>query len=145
MGRSEEARHSLGQDDRPLVVVFGGSLGARRLNRAVINLVEGWTGEEVVIRHVVGPRGWSAGERALTHSAGVDYRPVDYEHDLPTVLAAADLVVCRSGATTVAELAVLGVPAVLVPLPGAPGDHQTANARQHADAGGWGRAGGRPP
>ena len=136
VGRNEEARHSLGQDDRPLVVAFGGSLGARRLNRAVINLVEGWTGEEVVIRHVVGPRGWSAGERALMHSAGVDYRPVDYEHDLPTVLAAADLVVCRSGATTVAELAVLGVPAVLVPLPGAPGDHQTANARQHADAGG---------
>jgi UDP-N-acetylglucosamine:LPS N-acetylglucosamine transferase len=101
----------------------------------VINLVEGWTGEEVVIRHVVGPRGWSAGERALTHSPGVDYRPVDYEHDLPTVLAAADLAICRSGATTVAELAVLGVPAVLVPLPGAPGDHQTANARQHADAG----------
>ena len=136
VGRNEEARHSLGQDDRPLVVAFGGSLGARRLNRAVINLVEGWTGEEVVIRHVVGPRGWSAGERALMCSAGVDYRPVDYEHDLPTVLAAADLVVCRSGATTVAELAVLGVPAVLVPLPGAPGDHQTANARQHADAGG---------
>lgn len=45
------------------------------------------------------------------------------------VYAAADVVVCRAGAMTVAELAVAGVPAVLVPLPGAPGDHQTANAR----------------
>ena len=136
VGRSEEARRSLGLDDRPLVVAFGGSLGARRLNRAVVDLVEGWTSGAVVIRHVVGPRGWSAGEQASECPAGVDYRPVDYEHDLPTVLAAADLVICRSGATTVSELAVLGVPAVLVPLPGAPGDHQTANARYHADAGG---------
>ena len=136
VGQSEEARRSLGLDERPLVVAFGGSLGARRLNRAVVDLVEGWTSGAVVIRHVVGPRGWSAGEQASEYPTGVDYRPVDYEHDLPTVLAAADLVVCRSGATTVAELAVLGVPAVLVPLPGAPGDHQTANARQHADAGG---------
>ena len=136
VGRSEEARRSLGLDNRPLVVAFGGSLGARRLNRAVVDLVEGWTSGAVVIRHVVGPRGWSAGEQALEYPAGVDYRPVGYEHDLPTVLAAADLVVCRSGATTVAELAVLGVPAVLVPLPGAPGDHQTANARHHVAAGG---------
>jgi UDP-N-acetylglucosamine--N-acetylmuramyl-(pentapeptide) pyrophosphoryl-undecaprenol N-acetylglucosamine transferase len=45
------------------------------------------------------------------------------------VYAAADVVVCRAGAMTVAELAVAGVPSVLVPLPGAPGDHQTANAR----------------
>ena len=48
---------------------------------------------------------------------------------MPAVYAAADLVVCRAGAMTVAELAAAGVPAVLVPLPGAPGDHQTANAR----------------
>jgi UDP-N-acetylglucosamine--N-acetylmuramyl-(pentapeptide) pyrophosphoryl-undecaprenol N-acetylglucosamine transferase len=54
---------------------------------------------------------------------------------MPTMLAAADLVVCRAGATTVAELCVIGLPAVLVPLPGAPRDHQTLNARRLADAG----------
>ena len=59
-----------------------------------------------------------------------------YEDDMPTVYAAADLIVCRSGASTVAELAVAGVPSVLVPLPHAPGDHQTANARAMVDAGG---------
>jgi len=53
-----------------------------------------------------------------------------------TVLRAADLVVCRAGATSVAELSALGVPSILVPLPGAPGDHQTANARYLEDAGG---------
>ena len=61
-------------------------------------------------------------------SASVDYRPVEYEADMPSLLSAADVVVCRAGATTVAELSVLGVPSILVPLPGAPGDHQTANA-----------------
>ena len=54
---------------------------------------------------------------------------VAHEERMPLVYATADLMVCRAGAMTVAELAVAGVPAVLVPLPGAPGDHQTANAR----------------
>jgi UDP-N-acetylglucosamine--N-acetylmuramyl-(pentapeptide) pyrophosphoryl-undecaprenol N-acetylglucosamine transferase len=52
---------------------------------------------------------------------------------MPLLYSAADVVVCRAGAMTVAELAVAGVPAVLVPLPGAPGDHQTANARALVD------------
>jgi UDP-N-acetylglucosamine--N-acetylmuramyl-(pentapeptide) pyrophosphoryl-undecaprenol N-acetylglucosamine transferase len=66
----------------------------------------------------------------------LDYRPVRYEDRMPLLLAAADLLVCRAGATTVAELTAVGAPALLVPLPGAPGDHQTANARVVADAGG---------
>ena len=55
---------------------------------------------------------------------------------MPSAYAAADLAVCRAGATTVSELMAVGLPAVLVPLPGAPGDHQTANARAVADQGG---------
>jgi UDP-N-acetylglucosamine--N-acetylmuramyl-(pentapeptide) pyrophosphoryl-undecaprenol N-acetylglucosamine transferase len=60
---------------------------------------------------------------------------VPYEERMAVAYAAADLVVSRAGAMTVAELALAGVPAVLVPLPGAPGDHQTANARALAAAG----------
>jgi|TARA_B100001105_G_scaffold32708_1_gene22923 undecaprenyldiphospho-muramoylpentapeptide beta-N-acetylglucosaminyltransferase len=131
-----EARDRLGVGERSLLVAFGGSLGARRLNRAVADFVEGWGGGPLVVRHVVGSRGWSAGEMATELPAGVEYLAVAYEHDMPTLLAAADLVVCRSGATSVAELAVLGVPSVLVPLPGAPGDHQTANARHLSESGG---------
>ncbi len=127
------ARDRLGLDDRPFVVAFGGSLGARRINRAVAWAVGVWRGGPVVVQHVVGRRGWASdpdgtGERARVVSASVDYRPVEYEADMPSVLSAADVVVCRAGATTVAELSVLGVPSILVPLPGAPGDHQTANA-----------------
>ena len=60
---------------------------------------------------------------------GLDVVQVPYQERMETVYAAADVVVCRAGAMTVAELAAAGVPSILVPLPGAPGDHQTANAR----------------
>lgn len=55
---------------------------------------------------------------------------------MPTVLSAVDLVVCRAGATSVAELSAIGVPSILIPLPGAPGDHQTANAQYLERCGG---------
>jgi UDP-N-acetylglucosamine:LPS N-acetylglucosamine transferase len=125
--------------DRQVVVVFGGSLGARQINRAVDGLVERW-GErtDVAIYHIVGRRDWGAYagdgsveriDRTVPDAGGLVLVRVPYEERMPLVYAAADLVVSRAGAMTVAELAVAGVPAVLVPLPGAPGDHQTANAR----------------
>ena len=142
-----EARAALGVNACPFVVVFGGSLGARRINQALVRAVEDWKGGPVVVEHVVGPRGWMEGlagdvsaddapERAVAAAPGVDYRAVKYEADMLTVLRAADLVVCRAGATSVAELSALGLPSILIPLPGAPGDHQTANARHLEDAGG---------
>ena len=145
--KRSEARTALGVNARPFVVVFGGSLGARRINQALVRVVEDWAGGPVVVEHVVGSRGWMEGlagevsaggtpERAVAPAPGVEYRAVKYESDMPTVLCAADLVVCRAGATSVAELSALGVPSILVPLPGAPGDHQMANARYLEDAGG---------
>jgi UDP-N-acetylglucosamine--N-acetylmuramyl-(pentapeptide) pyrophosphoryl-undecaprenol N-acetylglucosamine transferase len=113
-----------------VVAVSGGSLGARRLNEAVIDMAGGWTGSaDVAIFHVVGDRDF---EWAKEAASGIDspmtYVQVPYEEHMELFYAAADLAVCRSGANTVAELAVTGTPAVLVPLPGAPGDHQSANA-----------------
>jgi undecaprenyldiphospho-muramoylpentapeptide beta-N-acetylglucosaminyltransferase len=129
--------------DRKVVVAFGGSLGALRINTAVHRARVLWHDRtDLALYHVVGERDWDlvgadsigrddrqgAGERLL-------YRPVRYEDHMELVLAAADVAVCRAGATSVAELAAVGLPAVLVPLPGAPGDHQTANARALSDAG----------
>ena len=131
------ARKALGVDGRQFVLVFGGSLGARRINRAAAGAVEDWTGGPVVIEHVVGARGWNdPRERAGSPGPEVEYRPVEYEADMPTVLSAVDLVVCRAGATSVAELSAIGVPSILIPLPGAPGDHQTANAEHLERCGG---------
>ncbi len=146
------ARRRLGlPGDRAVVVVFGGSLGARRINGAVDGMVERWANrDDLAIYHIVGRRDWGAygydpdvervpAVAATAASAGTDHGAggdgglalvrVAYEERMADVYAAADVVVCRAGAMTVAELAVAGVPAVLVPLPGAPGDHQTANAR----------------
>lgn len=133
-----KARRVLGlPEDRAVVAAFGGSLGARRINDAVAGLVGLWSDRrDVAVYHVVGRRDWSSGPWRLGPAPGERDRPegievvaVPYEDHMDRVYAASDVVVCRAGAMTVAELAVTGVPAVLVPLPGAPGDHQTANAR----------------
>ncbi|HEV3131295.1 MAG TPA: glycosyltransferase [Acidimicrobiales bacterium] len=133
------ARASLGlPEDRDTVAVFGGSLGSRTINRAAAGLVDRWKDrEDRSVYHIVGRRDWEQYAPAATgaddtgpwRGTGLAVSRVPYEQRMEVVYAAADVVVCRAGAMTVAELAVAGVPSVLVPLPGAPGDHQTANAR----------------
>jgi len=134
------ARARLGLlEERMVVAVFGGSLGALRINQAALGLARDWAGRgDLAIYHVVGRRDWPEVARDLPRApgGGLVYQGVEYEEHMDCVLAAADLVVCRAGATSVAELAVAGVPSVLVPLPGAPGDHQTANAKAMVSAGG---------
>lgn len=129
----DEARRALGLPlDRHVVAVAGGSLGALRLNQAVLDALPAWAGRgDLAVHHVVGRRDWDLVSSSAPEMAagGLHYQRVAYEDRMPLVLAAADLFVCRAGGNTVAELAAVGVPAVLVPLPTAPGDHQTANAR----------------
>ena len=109
------------------VVIFGGSLCSLRINTAVWEAMPELARRgDVVVYHVVGRRDWPE-----QPSLGVDaaaYRAVPYDDDLPVALAQADLVVSRAGGSTVAELAVLGVASVLIPLPIAPNDHQRHNA-----------------
>ena len=134
------ARRRIGvEGDRSVMAAFGGSLGALRINEAVLASLPAWHDrDDLHIRHVAGRRDHDdlARRAPLEDTAPLSYDLIEYEDDMPTVYAAADLVVCRAGATSVAELAVVGCPAILVPLPSAPGDHQTANARALADAGG---------
>jgi UDP-N-acetylglucosamine--N-acetylmuramyl-(pentapeptide) pyrophosphoryl-undecaprenol N-acetylglucosamine transferase len=120
-----------------VVAVSGGSLGSLRINRATLDLAEIWAGRtDVAIRHVVGRRDWDDIRRQPHPLGGLVYQQVEYEHDMVSLYSAADVAVQRAGANTVAELALAGVPAVLVPLPGSPGDHQGANARLLASVGG---------
>jgi UDP-N-acetylglucosamine:LPS N-acetylglucosamine transferase len=119
---------------RLVVAAVGGSLGSRRLNEAVLGLAELWAHRaDVAIYHVVGRRDadWAATAAARLAPPGPEglwYLQVPYEERMALFYQAADIVVGRAGANTVAELAVVGVPSILVPLPGAPGDHQRANA-----------------
>jgi len=132
------ARERLGlPPNAKVVAVSGGSLGSLRINRATLDLAEIWAGRtDVAIRHVVGRRDWDDIRRQPAPLGGLVYQQVEYEHDMVSLYSAADVAVQRAGANTVAELALAGVPAVLVPLPGSPGDHQGANARLLASVGG---------
>lgn len=126
------ARDRLGLDaDRPVVAVMSGSIGAASINNAVCELAARWRARPAAtLYHVTGRRDLEAVE-AAKRAAGVDdaqWRVVGFEASMPDVWAACDLAVCRAGATTVSELCATGVPSVLVALPGAPGDHQGANA-----------------
>ena len=134
-----EAKSALGMDlDRIVIAAFGGSLGSLRINNATLDLAHAWRDRaDLTIHHVIGSRDWPETQgriRALS-GARLDYRAVEYEHDMGTVLAAADVAICRAGGMTVSELAVLGVPAVLVPLPIAPNDAQRFNANALAEVG----------
>ena len=124
---------------RSVVLVFGGSLGALRINRAAVDAVRRWADRsDLHVRHVIGSRDWeeiTADGPPVPIGAAVHYQALEYDDDMPTSLAAADVAVCRSGASTSFELLGAGVPAVLVPSPHVTADHQTANARHLVEAG----------
>jgi undecaprenyldiphospho-muramoylpentapeptide beta-N-acetylglucosaminyltransferase len=123
----------------PVVAVVGGSLGARRINDATLALYDRWRDrDDVVIHHVSGARDYEGCRERLAAlrlpGDRLEHRLVRYEEAMDTLYRDAEVVVSRAGGMT-AELAAVGMPAVLVPLPGAPGDHQTANAVVFAQAG----------
>ena len=123
-------------DDRRHVLIFGGSQGAKAINSAAIEglpvLLKQHPG--ITVTHQTG----ESDHRRVTEAyerAGVSVNAVPFLYDMPTVINAADVVVARSGAMTVAELTACGKPAILIPLPTAIYDHQTKNAKVMQDAG----------
>jgi UDP-N-acetylglucosamine--N-acetylmuramyl-(pentapeptide) pyrophosphoryl-undecaprenol N-acetylglucosamine transferase len=111
-----------------VLLVFGGSQGARSLNELVVGEF-GSAGPAIL--HLAGERDY---ERLRPHVSRPDYRLVPYTNDFGAALAASDLVLCRAGGSLY-ELAAAGKPAVLVPYPYATADHQTKNARHFEQAG----------
>ena len=141
LGQRAAARRAFGlEPELPTVLVFGGSQGARSLNRAIIEAHPHWGDIELQVLHAAGRGGYAeaavAWERARAASPGPGTRLVDFIEHMWQAYAAADVVVCRAGATSMAELTVIGLPAVLVPYPHATADHQTENARALERAGG---------
>ena len=136
----EQARLRLGLlDSQPLVISFWGSQGAGHMSEKTVDLVERWSAEGRRFHYV--------------HAAGRDYEDMTVElarrgvavtdreirpyiDDMPVVMAAADLVICRAGASTIGELTALGKPAILVPSPFVAANHQFKNAKVLAGRGG---------
>ncbi|MFC7497544.1 MULTISPECIES: undecaprenyldiphospho-muramoylpentapeptide beta-N-acetylglucosaminyltransferase [unclassified Nocardioides] len=130
----EEARAFFGLDpDRPTLLVTGGSQGARRLNQSVSGAAGALASAGVQVLHVVGPQGEASPDAGA--DSDVPYVVVNFVDRMDLAYAAADLVVCRAGASSVTEAAAVGLPAVFVPLPIGNGE-QEHNARPVVDAGG---------
>lgn len=114
---------------RSTVLVFGGSQGARRLNEAAGGLAEIWADRrDLQVVHITGPA-WDAAPPRATGD-GLIYRPVAFVERMVDAYAAADLAVCRGGATTVAELTAVGLPAIVVPYP----HHRDRQQERHGRA-----------
>lgn len=133
-----EARAAMGlAPGTTMVLVNGGSLGATRLNVAAAGLAARWRHRSDVRLIIKAGREGADSLNKQIAAAGAQHvaEAVQYFERMDMVYAAADVAVCRAGAATVAELGVVGLPAVLVPYPHAPHDHQTCNAQALVHAG----------
>ncbi len=138
----EDARKALGLDSRPLVVSAFGSLGARAMNYAMADFMKLEQDAKMPFQHIhaTGAYGWewmpdyikTLGVDAESCS-GLDIR--EYIYDMPTVMAAADIIIGRAGASTCNEIGASGTPCILIPSPNVTNDHQMKNAKILADRG----------
>ena len=128
------ARRALGLDDRPMILSFGGSLGARPVNEAVADLMAWhWKGGRYYHYHAAGKAGYASmqallKEKGVELSAAPSIRMTEYIGDMDLCMAAADLVICRAGAITLSELQVQGKASILIPSPYVAENHQYHNA-----------------
>jgi UDP-N-acetylglucosamine--N-acetylmuramyl-(pentapeptide) pyrophosphoryl-undecaprenol N-acetylglucosamine transferase len=133
--RRAEARAEFGLDaDRPTLLVFGGSQGARTLNRAGVAAADALTAAGIQVLHARGPKNTEV-TVPVRPPGSAPYVVVDYLERMDLAYAAADLALCRAGAVTVAELSAVGLPAAFVPLPIGNGE-QRRNALPVVEAGG---------
>ena len=138
-----EAKAKLGLPaDKPLVVSVWGSLGAQVMNRQMVDFLALAQEKGTPFFHIHGAgRNYNDVVKALEEKGiTLDSHPAfdvrEYIYDMPVVMAAADLVLCRAGASTIAELTAIAKPCILVPSPNVTADHQTKNARVLSEAGG---------
>ena len=132
----EEARKELGLDSRPLIVSAFGSQGAKAMNEVVAELfrLEQDAGQPFQHIHAVGSYGWEWMPEYV-RSKGVDLEHADgitmkeYLYNMPTVMAAADIIISRAGASMCNEIAAAGTPCILIPSPNVTNNHQEKNAR----------------
>jgi UDP-N-acetylglucosamine--N-acetylmuramyl-(pentapeptide) pyrophosphoryl-undecaprenol N-acetylglucosamine transferase len=116
------------------LLVFGGSQGARVLNQTMIDAIPKWKELGIKIRHQTGERDFEKVDSAY-REAGFPAQVSPFIDDMPSAFAQADLVLCRSGASTVGEITAAAKPAIFVPFPFAADDHQRKNAEALETAG----------
>ena len=134
-----DARKRLRLSERDILILsFGGSIGASKLNEACINAMKSFSLSKRNITHIhgTGTRYFKEYEDSALAKEGGRCRILPYIDDMPAFLFAADIVICRCGAMTLSEISLAKTPAILIPSPNVTDDHQYKNARLYADAGG---------
>lgn len=134
--RKSDARRELGLGDKPLVVSAFGSQGAKAMNEMIGNLfsLEQKAGFPFRHIHAVGSYGWSwmpkyVEQQGVDLSKQTDITMQEYIYNMPTVMAAADVIISRAGASSCSEIAASGTPCILIPSPNVTDNHQEKNAR----------------
>lgn len=123
-------------DDKPIVLISGGSRGARSINNAMIDVLKSAAEKNSAqFLHVTGKGEFDSVMEKLSDLDAPNIKIVPYLYNMPTAMAMADLAIFRAGATGLAELTARGVPAILIPYPFAAENHQEFNARSLVDAG----------
>ncbi len=136
------AKEKLGLDARPVVLSFFGSLGARDMNSKMLEVMKLAEHEGgIQLLHSTGKYGWEtipkrAEDAGIDIEHGKNVKMYEYIYDMTTFMAAADIVICRAGASTLNELMVAGKPAIIVPSPNVANNHQEPNARELEKIGG---------
>ncbi len=138
----EEARAQLGIPDSAKFVIlsFGGSLGAPKLNEAAIDIMRGFSEKHEDVYHFhSGGRNYYKNAMQMFAGYGLGQNSrldiKDYIYDMSLYMCACDMVVCRAGAMTITEVAMLGKPAILIPSPNVTDNHQYKNAKALSDKG----------
>lgn len=138
----DEARRRLGIPDsiKFVVLSFGGSLGAPKLNEAAVDVMRGFALEHKDVMHFhSGGRNYYKNAMQLFAGYSLEknsrFDIKEYIYDMPLYMAAADVIICRAGAMTLTELAMLKKPAILIPSPNVTDNHQLKNATALADKG----------
>ena len=137
------ARAQLGLDDKPVIVSAFGSQGAKAMNECMAELfkLEKEAGFPFRHIHAVGSMGWEwmpqlVKEKGIDPDQDKDIQMVEYLYNMPTVMAACDVIISRAGASTCNEIAASGTPCILIPSPNVTDNHQEKNARALCDRGG---------
>ena len=134
--KREDARRELGLDERPLVLSTFGSQGAKVMNEAVLDLLElemqaGYPWQHI---HGTGSYGWEwmpekLQEKGIVTDGSKGVTVKEYFYDMPTLMAAADVIISRAGSSSCNEIAASGTPCILIPSPNVTDNHQEKNAR----------------
>lgn len=131
----EKLKKELGlNNEKPLVLIFGGSQGAQKINEAIMGIIKNKLNKEYQIIWATGPKQYDIIKEKLEDAnININYientKIVPYIYNMEEIMNVSDLIVSRSGAMTITEIANLAKPSILVPLPNVSGDHQMYNAK----------------